>query len=224
MSRLLARRLCCLVALALGVAGAGAAAGCAHKEVRRLNKASKAVSKGVAKGDPAQVREHLVPGTVAATDVEAMLQGTAAKSWAVALSKPDQARPTATVFVGPGHPVEVVWTDDGWRFAEDPTDVYSQHTPRDALRALVRASRQQRWDVLLRLAPKRYRTGLSVDDLEAAWTQGEHAAALGEARDRLAKHLAGAIVADAHEAALDVGEGHVARLEREGNRWVVVDF
>ena len=199
-------------------------AGCGHKEARRLTKASKALANAVAKDDAAQVRAHLVPGVAASTDVEAMVKGTAKKSWSQALAKPQQVQPQALVFVEPDMPVTVVWTEEGWRFAEDPTDVYAQDTPRHALRALVRASKRGRWDVLLRLAPQRYRTGLSVDDLKRAWTEGEHAAALKEARDRLADRLAGPVIADAHEAALDLGEGHVARLEREGDRWVVVEF
>ena len=77
---------------------------------------------------------------------------------------------------------------------------------------------------MLRLAPQRYRTGLSVKDLEQAWTDGEHGAALRESRDRLAERISGPIAADQHEAALDLGDGRVARLEREGERWVVVDF
>jgi hypothetical protein len=36
--------------------------------------------------------------------------------------------------------------------------------------------------------------------------------------------LAGTIRADAHQAILDLGENRFARLEREGERWVVVDF
>ncbi|MEM6993236.1 MAG: hypothetical protein AAF721_22175 [Myxococcota bacterium] len=201
-----------------------AASGCGHKEARRLTKASKRMGKAVAKGDVEQVRASIVPGATASTDLEAMMAGTASKTWSKTLAKPTDVSPRAVVFVEPGRPVAVVWTDNGWRFAEDPTDVYSQDTPRQALLALVRASRRGRWDVLLRLAPQRYRTGLSVEDLERAWTEGEHAAALKKARDHLADRVAGPIFADAHEASLDLGDGKVARLEREGARWVVVDF
>ncbi|MBL4685794.1 MAG: hypothetical protein JKY37_14460 [Nannocystaceae bacterium] len=199
-------------------------AGCGHKEARRLTKASRALGNAIGKGDTQQVRAAIVPGVAPSINLDAMLLGTAKKTWSRALTKPVQASPEAIVFVEPGRPVLAVFTDEGWRFAEDPTDVYAQDTPRRALLALVRASRQQRWDVLLRLAPRRYRTGLSVKDLAVAWTEGEHAAALTEARDHLADRMAGPIIADAHEAALELGDGRFARLEREGDRWVVVDF
>jgi hypothetical protein len=157
-------------------------------------------------------------------DIEGMTAGTARRTWSKALSKPAAVQPEAVVLISPEHPVRVMWTEQGWRFAEDPTDLYAQATPRQALRAIVLASRNQRWDVLVQLAPRRYRIGLSAEDLERAWTNGEHAQALAAARDRLARHLADPIVADAHEAVLDMGDGQFARLEREHDRWVVVDF
>jgi hypothetical protein len=197
---------------------------CAPRQARALRRASHELSRAVAKSDDEAVRSHVVPGARGHVDTHAMLNGTARRSWAKALADPEVVRPEAVVFVGPEQPVTVVWTEEGWRFAEDPTDVYAQRTPRQALRALVRATRAGRWDVLLQLAPRRYRLGLSEEDLRVAWTEGEQGSALRAARDRLATHLAEPIVADADEAALDMGQGHVARLEREGDRWVVVEF
>ncbi len=128
------------------------------------------------------------------------------------------------MLLAPDHAVRARWTKEGWRFAEDPTDLYARDTPLAALRALVLASRHQRWDILVELAPRRYRLGLSEDDLRLAWTEGEQGAALRAARDRLAEHLVDPIVSDEHEATLDVGEGRTVRLEREPGGWVVVDF
>jgi hypothetical protein len=178
----------------------------------------------MARDDARAIRAHVVTGARGQVDAEAMLTGTARRSWAKSLDEPHQVRPEAVVFLGPEQPVGAVWTDEGWRFSEDPTDVYARRTPRQALRALVRATRAERWDVLLQLAPRRYRLGLSEEDLRVAWTEGQQGDALRAARDRLATHLADPIAADADEAALDMGQGHVARLEREGDRWVVVEF
>lgn len=211
-------RLVLVLALPLG---AGA---CAPRQVRSLKHASHELSRAVARNDAEQIRGHVVTGARGHVDAEAMLTGTARRSWTKALEKPERVRPEAVVFLGAEQPVGTVWTDEGWRFSEDPTDVYAQRTPRQALRALVRATRAERWDVLLKLAPRRYRLGLSEADLRVAWTEGEQGSALRAARDRLAAHLADPIAADADEAALDLGQGHVARLEREGDRWVVVEF
>jgi hypothetical protein len=200
------------------------ALGCGHGESRSLRRASRSLGKAVKRGDAVAVRESVAPGARGAVDLEGMTTGTARRAWSKALGQPNDVVPEAIVFVAPDWPVHAVWTDEGWRFAEDPTDVYAQATPRQALRSLVLASRNGRWDILIGLAPRRYRIGLSEEDLQRAWTEGEHAEALTAARDRLARHLADPIFADAHEAVLDLGDGEFARLEREHDRWVVVDF
>ena len=198
--------------------------GCAHQEVRRLKRASQAMGKDVARGDAEDVAGHVLPGARPTVDAAALQRGTAAKSWSRALKKPVGVQPRATILVAPGHPVDVVWTPKGWRFDEDPVNLYAQDTPRHALRALVTASRHGRWDVMVRLAPQRYRVGLAETELEAAWTNGESGAELRHARDLLADHLMDPIFADADEAILRLPEGRVARLEREADRWVVVQF
>jgi hypothetical protein len=130
----------------------------------------------------------------------------------------------ATVVLGPGEAVEAVCEGKAWGFREDPLAWDRRDTPRAALRALVVASRLGRWDVLLALAPRRYRLGLSEADLERAWGTGPQGDALRAARDRVARALPGPIEADADEATLRLEGGSRAQLEREGANWVVVDF
>ncbi|MDC0715356.1 hypothetical protein [Nannocystis bainbridge] len=200
-------------------------ASCAQRDVRGLARASEDAAGAVRRGEAKELSEHVLVGARAHVDYAAVLGDKAARQrWAKTLKKPAEIRPRAVVFLAPDSPIDVRWTPRGWVFAEDPTVVYDQSTPRAALRSLVRASLQRRWDVVLGLAPERYRLGLSEDDLRTAWTEGEHADALQTARDRLAARLGDPIVADAHEAVLDLGNAEVARLEREGSRWVVVDF
>lgn len=195
---------------------------CSHGEARALRAGSRAAAKAVKRDDPAALRELVLPGARPRLDHVAIAAD--GRAWAAALADPELVRPEAIVFLASDAPVSAVRTDNGWCFAEDPTDLYAQDTPRRALRALVVASRLERWDVLLGLAPRRYRIGMSAEDLERAWTEGDQGKDLRAARDRLADHLADPIVSDAHEAVLDMGDGKVARLEREGRRWVVVDF
>ena len=200
-------------------------ASCAQRDVRGLARASEAAAGAVRRGDAKALASHVLVGARARVDYAAILGDKAARQgWAKTLKKPAEIRPRAVVFFAADSPIDVRWTPRGWVFGEDPTLVYDQSTPRAALRSLVRASLQRRWDVLLSLAPERYRLGLSEDDLRTAWTEGEHADALQTARDRLTGRLGDPIVADAHEAVLDLGNAEVARLEREGSRWVVVDF
>ena len=73
-------------------------------------------------------------------------------------------------------------------------------------------------------APRRLRVGLEEADVERAWSSGEHGDALRAARDRLEASLLGTLFEDAHAATLLLVDGRAAQLEREGSRWVIVDF
>jgi len=199
--------------------------GCGRRELRDLERASDAAATAVRRGDARALSKQVIVGARNRVDYAAILADKQRRAdWVRRLSKPDAVRPEATLFVAADRPLAVVWTGQRWAFAEDPTVVYDQSSPRAALRSLVRASTMERWDVLLGLAPERYRLGLGEDDLRRAWTEGPYAAALRTSRDRLREHLADPIVSDAHEAVLDLGDGEAAHLEREGTRWVVVDF
>ncbi|MGH1341187.1 MAG: hypothetical protein ACRBN8_06525 [Nannocystales bacterium] len=200
------------------------ATACGHDASRDLQRSSQQLSRSIARGDAGAVTATAAPGMRGTLDTQAIVSEDARGPWKSALKKPLAVEPTAVVFLAPDFPVDVVQTPQGWRFAEDPTAVYASDTPRHALRALVWATRAQRWDVVLRLAPKRYRMGLSEDDLQIAWSEGEYADVLKTARDAVASHLADAIVADTHEATLTVGPTHVVHLEHEGDHWVIVDF
>lgn len=200
-------------------------AGCAHHQERKVRRSARQLGKAVARGDEEAVLESAVVGVRSHVDLDALHEDSAGrKRWGRALARPEQTRVEALVFLAPDYPVTVVLTEQGWRFAEDPTDVYAQGTPRQALRSLVWATKMKRWDVLVALAPKRYRMGMTARDLATAWTEGEYAQVLQAARDEVAAHLADPVVSDAHEAVLRIDEDHVVRLEREGDRWVIVDF
>jgi hypothetical protein len=203
------------LSVGLGAAGCGG-------QARALVRSSGDLGKAVRRAERAKIDEAVLPASRSRVDYDALLAQDA--NWGDRLAQPTGARPEALLYLGRDEVVEVIWTDEGWRFATDPTVYFSQATPLDALRSLVRASREGRWDVLMDLAPRRYRMGLSEQDLERAWTEGPQAQALQDARDRLADRLSGTIRADAHQAILELGDGKFARLEREKDRWVVVDF
>lgn len=205
----------------VGVAFFTLSLGCGG-HARSLVEASGQLSKSIRKAEREEVAARVIPATRTRVDYSTLLEE--GSKWPERLAHPTGARPEALLYLGNDEVVEVVWTDEGWRFSSDPTDYFGQSTPREALRSLVRASTEARWDIMLSLAPRRYRMGLSEEDLERAWTDGPQAQVLRDARDRLAQHLSGTIRADAHQAILDLGGGEFARLEREKDRWVVVDF
>ncbi len=208
----------------LAVVLAVGAASCAAQSRRGTARASAQLGRAVRRGDAQAVRGHVVPGARAGVDTGVWSRDRRRKGTAAALRRPREIHPESTVLITRDLPADLVWTSEGWRFADDPSDAYSQRTPEQAVRALVWATRNERWDVVLRLAPRRYRIGLSEEDLAAAWTEGEQAATLRAARDRIAEHLGDPVPHDDHEAKLDLGGAHAVRLEREGDVWVVVDF
>ncbi|MBX7081831.1 MAG: hypothetical protein K1X88_21685 [Nannocystaceae bacterium] len=208
---------------ALAVVALALLAACARSQQQQVGAASQRLARAVRRGDDARTVEAVLPGARGTLDRAALL-GPNKRAWARRLARPRAVLGEADVLLAEGLSLRVVSTPQGWRLGADPTDLYAQDTPEAAIAALVRASRRGRWDVLLRLAPRRYRVGLSAEDLQAAWTEGEQAAQLAAARDRLAAHVGDPVPHDDHEARLELGGGHAVRLEREDGAWVIVDF
>jgi len=126
----------------------------------------------------------------------------------------------ARVTLGGGD--EVVLRSEGSTFhvETDVVDYYSQTSPRAALRSFVRAAEHQRFDVLLRLMPRRDREGFTEESLRATWTEQ------AERMDRIVGVLRGAMTTPIEvsfdRAVLD-GEGAHATFVLEGEAWVIED-
>jgi len=197
---------------------------CASQAARSLRRASRDLSGVVARGDTAGVRKAAVPGLQARVDAQGLVEPSKRRTWARTLARPVEVRPEALLLLPVAGTMKAEETDEGWRLAEDPSLLYDQRTPRQALRAFVLATRMQRWEIVVGLAPLRYRAGLSAPDVQRAWTQGEHAQVLREARDRVEQGLRRPLYEDADQAQLTISENHRVYLEREGDRWVIADF
>lgn len=61
---------------------------------------------------------------------------------------------TAHLELASGDPVALLFEDGEWRIDPSALEFYGQHTPRQALQSFARAVERERWDVLLRLAPR----------------------------------------------------------------------
>jgi hypothetical protein len=57
----------------------------------------------------------------------------------------------------------------GWRLEAPPFPAFNQETPRAALRAFIRAVETRRYDVLVELAPARYRAEVTPEKLQRYW-------------------------------------------------------
>jgi hypothetical protein len=114
-----------------------------------------------------------------------------------------------------------VWTEGGWKLADLPFDVYAADTPGSALRALSWAVALKRWDVVVSLAPARFRQALSPELVEAQWTKEPSASHLREALAEWERSRSHVIFEDQDMARFALPSGRSFVLEREEQRWVV---
>jgi hypothetical protein len=105
-----------------------------------------------------------------------------------------------------------------WRLEERPLDPYGQASPRAALRAFVRAIETRRYDVLLRLAPARFRGALSTGKLRAFW-EGDEAAQNRPLLRELRLNLSAPISEEGDEAFMTYGTNRQVRFVREDALW-----
>jgi hypothetical protein len=106
----------------------------------------------------------------------------------------------------------------GWRLDAPPLDPYGQASPRAALRSFVRAVENKRYDVLLRLAPARFRATITTDKLRAFWEGPASAQNRGFLRE-LRLNLYARIAEEGEEAFMTYGSGRQVRFVREEGLW-----
>jgi hypothetical protein len=114
--------------------------------------------------------------------------------------------------------VSLVRESGGWRMEAPPIEPYGQGSPRAALRAFVRAVENRRYDVLVRLAPQRFRSAVTLEKLRAFWegaASDQSRAMLGELR----LNLGGRIAEEGEEAFMTYGSGRQVRFVREDGLW-----
>jgi hypothetical protein len=105
-----------------------------------------------------------------------------------------------------------------WRLEAPPLDPFGQGTPRAALRAFVRAIESRRYDVLARLAPARFRPGVTSEKLRVFW-EGPAAAANRDLLRELRLNLGARIAEEGEEAFMTYGSGRQVRFVREEGLW-----
>jgi hypothetical protein len=114
--------------------------------------------------------------------------------------------------------VQLVQEGGAWRIESPPLDPYGQATPRAALRSFVRAVENRRYDVLVRLAPARFRASVTPERLRAFWegpTSAQNRAFLRELRLNLGARIA----EEGDEAFMTYGSGRQVRFAREDGLW-----
>ncbi len=150
---------------------------------------------------------------------------------------PEDVRQTAERLSAGGHRVEVsarfVYDDlrdeitlveEGgtWKLATNPLDFYPQDTPARTVRSFVRAIELQRWDVVMRFVPNKYREHMSVEDIKAQFEGAEHED-VGTMVRVLTANLDNNISQQGDEARMQYGDRYEIKLIREDGMWKVED-
>lgn len=129
--------------------------------------------------------------------------------------------PRVDIQLAQGEPLSLVLEDGRWRVDGPLPEPWGQRTPRAALRTFVRALGERRYDIVLRLVPRRHRVDLTTDKLRQYWEshQEETRALLA----RLQAALNAPIVETGDEAHMPYGPEQEVVFLREDGIWRIED-
>jgi hypothetical protein len=130
--------------------------------------------------------------------------------------------PRVAVTLELGEEVPLVLEGGRWRIDGPVYEAWGQATPRAAVQTFVRALDAQRYDIVLRLVPDRYRPGLTADRLRLFW-EGEHKEEHQALLSRVRAAARGPLTETGDEARLVVAPDRVVRLVREAGQWKIED-
>lgn len=137
---------------------------------------------------------------------------------------------TATVTTPAGDEVVLVFEHGRWRVDGLSLDLYGQATPRQAIRAFLRAFDRKRYDLMMRFVPDAKRVeqsgipALDEERLKASWE--------GPQKDEMARITMGikaalgeATIEETNDrATMSYGAGGTLSLVREHGAWKIEDF
>jgi hypothetical protein len=129
---------------------------------------------------------------------------------------------TAALSYGYGDSLELVQEGGTWRIADNPIAYYDHSTPRAALRSFLRAYRLERWDVMLRYVPSRYRAKMDVEKMKAQFT-GPSKAQMELLMNALEANADEPIAERGASARMPYGGRFEVKFVREDDAWLIED-
>ena len=129
--------------------------------------------------------------------------------------------PRVDVQLADGDTLALVLEGGRWRVDGPAPEPWSQRTPRAALRTFVRALGERRYEVVLRLVPRRHRANLTADKLRQYW-EG-HQEETRTLLSRLQGALNAPIVESGDEAHMPYGSEQEVVFVREDGVWRIED-
>jgi len=124
---------------------------------------------------------------------------------------------------GLGDSMHLVQEGGTWRVASNPLGFYDQSTPRSALRSFLRAYRLERWDVMLRFVPDKYRQKMDAGKVKAQFTGGTKEE-MEELMNTLEANVDEPIIERGTNARMAYGERFEVKFTKEDGVWKLQDL
>jgi hypothetical protein len=137
--------------------------------------------------------------------------------------KPSRMEISAEFEYGLGDTMRLVQEGGTWKIASNPLAFYDQSTPRGSLRSFLRAYRLERWDVMLRFVPDKYRERMDVEKMRNQF-QGPNHEQMEVLMNMLEANIDAPIEAKSNEARMSYGERYEVKFVREDGAWKIKDL
>ena len=130
---------------------------------------------------------------------------------------------SAELEYGFGDTMRLVQEGGQWRIASNPLAFYDQTSPRAALRSFLRGYRLERWDIMLRFVPEKYREKMDVAKMRAQF-RGPRSEQMEVLMNMLEANVDEPIVEKGNEARMAYGERFEVKFVREDGVWKLRDL
>jgi hypothetical protein len=138
-------------------------------------------------------------------------------------SKRSSVEVSAEFAYGLGDSMHLVQEDGEWKVATNPLGFYDQSTPRSALRSFLRAYRLERWEVMLRFVPQKYRDKMDVTKIKAQF-QGDSKDQMEQLMNTLEANVDEPIVERQNSARMAYGDRFEVKFEKQDGAWMIQDL
>jgi hypothetical protein len=137
--------------------------------------------------------------------------------------RPSRMEISAEFEYGLGDSMRLVQEGGRWRIASNPLAFYDQSSPRAALRSFLRGYRLERWDVMLRFVPDKYREKMDVEKMKTQF-QGPNREQMQVLMNMLEANIDEPIETKGNEARMSYGERYEVKFVREDGAWKIKDL
>ncbi len=137
--------------------------------------------------------------------------------------RPGRLEISAEFEYGLGDTMRLVQEGGTWKIASNPLAFYDQSTPRATLRSFLRGYRLERWDVMLRFVPDKYREKMDVEKMKTQF-KGTSKEQMEVLMNMLEANIDEPIVEKGNEARMSYGERYEVKFVREDGAWKIKDL